>query len=291
MSRFILSEPVDYNSNNPHISSVGHIFHNFLTGFILSKLSNYELLYAPISNDSVRFESFLNFNSLFKNVDISQLKHYRLPVEFLNLSDQQLKVYLNEILSKLKQLPDNCLVTIGRDRFPGKLTKFYNLVKSDLQQAFWEKERVYPERYKKNKINVGVHIRRGDITKRGNLDRWLENDHYVNIINNIRKNIPNTLFHIFSHGEENDFLELKNEDILFHLNGSDVVSLNDMCFSDILVTGQSTYSILASYLNKNIVIYTPLKDYMHNWQDELVYTYDNINFTKVREGLTDIHNR
>ena len=291
MSRFILSEPVDYNSNNPHISSVGHIFHNFLTGFILSKLSNYELLYAPISNDSVRFELFLNFNSLFKNVDISQLEHYRFPVEFLNLSDQQLKVYLNDLLSKLKELPDNCLVTIGRDRFPGKLTKFYNLVKPDLQQAFWEKERVYPERYKKNKINVGVHIRRGDITKSGNLDRWLDNSHYVEIINNIRKNIPNTLFHIFSHGNEKDFQELKNEDTLFHLNGSDIVSLNDMCFSDILVTGQSTYSILASYLNKNIVIYTPLKDYMYNWQDELVYTYDNINFTKARESLTHIYNR
>ena len=64
-----------------------------------------------------------------------------------------------------------------------------------------------------------------------------------------------------------------------------------MCFSDILVTGQSTYSILASYLNKNIVIYTPLKDYMYNWQDELVYTYDNINFTKARESLTHIYNR
>ena len=290
MPRFIAYKPTEFNSNNPDTSSVGHIFHNFLTGFILSKLSNYELLYAPISNDSVRFESFLNFNSLFKTPDVSQLKQYRLPVEFCSpvtgyaeLSDQQHLVYLNKILDKLSPLNDTCLVNIGTDRFPGKLTEHYNLVKSDLQQAYWSKTRHYPERYDQDMVNVAIHIRRGDITKQANSDRWLENDHYVNIIKNIRKNVPNVLFHVFSQGEKKDFKEFDNEKVVFHLNGSDTKALNDMCFSDILVTGQSTFSILASYLTKNIVIYTPLKDYMHNWQDTLVYNYNNINFAKVKE--------
>jgi hypothetical protein len=292
MPRFIAYKPTQYNSNNPDTSSVGHIFHNFLTGFILSKLSNYELLYEPISNDSVRFESFLNFNSLFKTPDVSQLKQYRLPVEFCSpttgyaeLSDQQHLDYLNKILDELSPLNDNCLVVIGRDRFPGKLTEHYNLVKSDLQKAYWSKTRNYPERYDRDMVNVAIHIRRGDITKQRNLDRWLENDHYVDIINNIRKNIPNVLFHVFSQGEEKDFKEFHNEKVIFHLNGSDTNALNDMCFSDILVTGQSTFSILASYLNKNITIYTPLKDFMYNWGDDKVYNYKNINFDKINKFL------
>ena len=117
MPRLIAYKPTEFNSNNPDTSSVGHIFHNFLTSFILSKLSNYELLYSPISNDSVRFESFLNFNSLFKSPDISQLEQYRIPVEFCSpmtgyaeLSDQQHSVYLNKILEKLSPLSNNCLL-------------------------------------------------------------------------------------------------------------------------------------------------------------------------------------
>ncbi len=87
-------------------------------------------------------------------------------------------------------------------------------------------------------------------------------------------------FHIFSEGKQTYFEEIENEDVVYHLDGSDIETFRKLASIDTLVTGLSTFSILAAYLSDNQIIYHKLMNFTR-WESidnftDVNYYYNNI---------------
>jgi len=120
-----------------------------------------------------------------------------------------------------------------------------------IKECFWEnKER---DVYKNGKKNVAIHIRRSnphDLGQAG--DRITTPDeYYLRIMEYIRKKYNNAelLFHIYSQGNEEDFIKFVSEDVVLHIDEDIDTSFICMVGADILVTSPSSLSYVAALIS------------------------------------------
>lgn len=244
---------------------VGHQFHNWIIGFILADLSGSKLIQSPFTKRADRWETVLNFNT---NLPIKPKSNKIISLPMIELgndesynkdkAERNLKTWL-EIIEKAE---DETIFKTPFDMFPGVFCEKIIQYEDYLKKAYWDNKEKYD--FGTNKLNVGVHIRRGDINKAVNTNRWLELNDYSKIINHFRLN-NNTgkelVFHIFSEGTKDSFKELTNNDVILHLNGSDIQEFNKLISTDIIITGLSTFSILGAYLSDAKIYYNKLRNY------------------------------
>ena len=264
-----------YIQSQPHLrAGLGHQFHNWVLGMVLSKKFNCEFINTnfncKIRNGvkNVNWNDILNFNRDLKNLsDIKPKKVVNLPKLDLghntNLNNKQLENRLSIWGDIIKNNPDNTLFKLPFNQYIGVLSEFIHSECSDyLKECYWSKNKKYD--FNNDLTNVVVHVRRGDISKKSNTNRWIELSEYKKQINYIRKKYKKVKFHVLSEGDVNSFNMLKSDDVNLYINHDDLKSFNMMCSSDILVTGLSSFSILTSYLTKGLVFYNPLL-YFNKW--------------------------
>jgi hypothetical protein len=140
-----------------------------------------------------------------------------------------------------------------------------------LRKRFHSSQKENIPYFEKDRINVAVHIRRGDILI-CNRGRAFKDEYFLDIIENIRKMYPMAVFHIFSEGDEEEFIKFRSKDIKLHINEDLAMTFHAMVAADILVASQSTLSYTASILSKGI-IYSPKWRYpkLEHWI-EMEYT-------------------
>ena len=110
--------------------------------------------------------------------------------------------------------------------------------------------------FNNDSINIALHIRRSNLHD----DRHTDNDdnYFLEMMDYIRQSYSgNKIFHIYSQGEEKDFLHFENKDVIFHLNESIESTFLSMAMAKILVMSKSSFSYAAAMLNENIVYYLP----------------------------------
>lgn len=255
--KYIVTQP------NSH-GRLGHQFHNWSLGLVLSKLCDIQFIHTPFSGKSEKWESVFNFGRDFKFKPVNQ-NIIQLPTIDLghdpNFNIEIAKSNLDKWIKIINDSPDNTVFVIPYDTFPGFLSEKIIDFAPYLKECYWEGKSKY--QFDHNYHNIGLHIRRGDITKTGNANRWLELSDYNRLMNKLREmdyDKP-VKFHIFSEGNQSLFKELENTDVEFHLDGSDIEAFRMLASIDTLVTGLSTFSILAAYLSNNQVIYHKLMNF------------------------------
>lgn len=111
--------------------------------------------------------------------------------------------------------------------------------------------------FDKGRVNVAVHIRRGDVLDM-NLQGMLNSDeHYLAAMKKIRKLYPSAKFFIYSEGKEEQFARFKLNDVELHLNEDIKDTFHALVTADILVTSKSTFSYTAALLSDGVIFYTP----------------------------------
>ena len=110
--------------------------------------------------------------------------------------------------------------------------------------------------FNKQFVNVAVHIRRGDALDSGQGGMWNCNEHYLAVMDKIRKTNPRARFHIYSEGDPKQFMEFCSHDVEFHLNEDIRETFHALVSADILITSQSTFSYTAALLSKGVIYYT-----------------------------------
>jgi len=139
-----------------------------------------------------------------------------------------------------------------------------------IKKCFWEnKDR---DVFKNNKINIAVHIRRGNIHDKGKAGARITtpNEYYLNIMNGIRNKYKEhdkeLQFHIYSQGEMNNFAILQKEDVIFHLDEDICKTFTELVAADILLTSPSSLSYVAALISDGEIYY---KQFWHkprsNW--------------------------
>ncbi len=269
--KYIVTQP---NKN----ARLGHQFHNWSLGLVVSKLYGLEFVHTPFYGKSSKWEKVFNFgknfrvkNDLSNVVNLPKIELGHNPNFNLNIAKNNLGVW-GDIINNGE---DETLFVVPYDSFPGFLSE--NIIEWSpyLKECYWEDKVKY--KFDTNYLNIGLHIRRGDISKEGNKNRWLELSTYNNVMGYLRNKYQdkNIKFHIFSEGQEHYFSELVHDDVKLHLDGSDVEAFRMLSSVDILVTGLSTFSILSAYITDAPVYYFPLMNFTR-WDS--VYNYKNIEY-------------
>jgi hypothetical protein len=269
------------------MTGIGHCFHLWALGFILAKKYNCEFIHteftSKIRNKSTKdsWEKFLNFGCNLmgeKNININTIKKITLPRIDLGHKKNIKKEELNKLLSEwgdiINNSEDERLFILQQNQGIGILSEeIYPLLSDHLKKCYWSNNEKYD--FKNDLVNVVVHIRRGDIRKRNNSNRWLEISDYKKQLDFIRKKYGEVKFHVLSEGKHKDFDLIKNNDVKLYINHNDLDSFNMMCSSDILITGLSSFSVLASYLTKGLVFYNSLLNFTRWGNIENFYNIKN----------------
>ena len=123
-----------------------------------------------------------------------------------------------------------------------------------IKKCFWE-NKTKKLVFNNDKINIAVHIRRGNIHDRGQAGARITtpNEYYLNIMNGIRNKYKEhdkeLQFHIYSQGEMNNFAILQKDDVIFHLDEDICKTFIELVGADILVTSPSSLSYVAALIS------------------------------------------
>lgn len=151
---------------------------------------------------------------------------------------------------------------------------FHNQIEKNTPSDYYTQEirDLFRERYAltnkpelgwdKNKYHIAIHLRRGDVKKKLHPNRWIENETYKKVMDRLRIEsnvycVNNVQFHVYSEGNVNDFKELINSDVVFHLNEPVALSMHGMISADELVMGKSGFSYIAGLYSRGKVHYFP----------------------------------
>lgn len=262
------------------IAGIGHQFHNWCVGLIVSEMLGCEYLHTDINSEvrnkktNLDWSNFLNLNKGLKKVsEVKISKRVKLPNIDLGHDDFKNDDEINEVLAIWKKIisnnQENTLFIIPNNHYIGCLSKKIHNHSTFLKNNFWEnKEKKFID-----EKSIGIHIRRGDITKIKNKIRWRELSFYKKIISYLKEQYPKHKIYIFSEGKVSDFITLKEDNVYFKINENDLDSFLSLCSVDILVTGLSSFSIMAAYFNNGIIYYDKLKNFTM-WDN--IKNYKNI---------------
>ncbi len=254
-------------------AGIGHQLANYNAGVYFASFYGVKYAYPGFKNKE--WESFLGLGE--NEVSLRTLKKkgykvFRLPY-YENAEDQ--KMVRNIIASYSGQ----------RVVFLNELDQFY---KEQYGVAEYVKKKFNSAKargndkliYDPERLNIAVHVRRGDINVGNSSDsnlkkRWLDNDYFENVLENVIKKISEDdnfaaltgkkgckpAFYIFSQGSESDFESFrrfaKDGELHFCLDMEDKASFLHLVRADVLITSRSSFSYKPALISDGIRICPP----------------------------------
>jgi len=279
---------------------VGHQFHNWLAGWLLAKRYNLTFVHSPLCGRHIQnqIDSPVELWERFLGLGIGEVRAEDIDIntqvvqlpkiiwdecdwETCSVDHPSIKTLINHYDK------DEVVFECARDQFfvtdwsllnsnvlRNKFEQALSMIRSDRQEGKKDLYGNIDTTKKDNKIHVAIHIRRGDVTENGRYKvRWVPTDVYMNIMNQIAflYGSENVHFHIFSdetNGLKFMMMTLMGCKVDMQLWGSNVFeSFVQMVNADILVTGQSMFSVLAGHLCDNVVLARPWSPHWNNFPD------------------------
>lgn len=148
--------------------------------------------------------------------------------------------------------------------------RYLNLQKQILTKYRHSSKEMYPSYYNFNKVNIAVHIRRGDVYKH-RVNRFTDNEFYRDLLIDISSMLDSLQLepsiHIYSQGLREDFGVLNDLDLTFHLDECTYTTFYNLTSADILIMAKSSFSYAAALFSKAIKIYQP---FLHQPQQDWI---------------------
>jgi hypothetical protein len=150
--------------------------------------------------------------------------------------------------------------------FPNK----YSRIKSRFVEKYYASPKSgYDLQYEPNKVNVAVHLRRGDVNANNKFrDKFTDNRYIFDVLSKILEMVASlgdeSSICVYSEGEVEDFKELERLNPKFFLNISPFTTFHNLVCADVLVMSKSTFSYTAALLSKGIVFYESFRHQPQN---------------------------
>lgn len=263
--------------NTDHIDGFGSQYQRIYGTIALAYKYDCIYVYTPIKH-ILRLDSR---NSIEQVEDYFQIKN-----NFMNVND----IVYDEVIIRDSITEDDIFNNKNDKKILIKLMLPYNILDSNpsiyyscLPHLKSIKKNI--NIYNNNKLNIAIHIRRGDVINEPDNPRYIPIDFYIDKINIIQSTYPDSIIYILTEITENN----KNEFDIFKEN-SNIMLLNDIdtistfeyfCNADVLIISRSTFSYLAGIYNTKSVYYND--GFWHaklpNWK----------NIETLHEDLINIH--
>lgn len=256
-SRYLTGVP------NPY-AGIGHQLCNWNAALIFASKYNLNFVHHPLISKlkESKWEEFLGFGEgelLYEDViNKKSIKIVKLPRVRWNTNDTKGHFIVSEIINYAYP-GSNILFYIANDQS----VYDYTIVKDILRTKYWnnKKKNFLKCDFRQDKLNIAVHIRRGDILQMNKKDknfqqRWLDNTYFINIINTIKSQIyDNIVIHIFSQGKIADFSDFeKIGNVVYHLDEDEYKTFHNMILADILIVSPSSFSYFAGIISPGLKI-------------------------------------
>ncbi len=259
---------------------IGHQFQNWLVGYILANHYGLTFVHSPFCGNVIepqidvpvkQWEEFLGFGRGFitESQLPSNIEHVTLPYipwdesSWYNVTCDH-PIWKN-IIERHKN--ENVLFECAKDQFI--VLDWDKMDTKTLKDNYWHMRLSDPRMvsaFEYNKMNVVIHVRRGDVTEHGRYKvRWVSDEVYRNVMDKMRKPFPNVLFHIYSDGLEKDLSGLSGDDVVLHAQENIFSTFHHMVCADILMPGQSAFSVLAGHLCDGIILARPWSPIWNNF--------------------------
>jgi hypothetical protein len=283
---YVQPQLLNWSHGDESNSSIGHSMYNYISVLLFSKIAGLGFIHTDVEGYGKRFNNILNLKNKFQSINDINISE----TVIINQFDFRNNLHIEDCLNLIKKYNNKNNVLFKLDfnngnLFPGKLIQDSEWLMEIFSKSYFDSNKkvsIYEPYFN----NIAVHIRRNDITKNKNPDRWEDNEFYIKIINKLNKE-KDSKFFIISDGVLEDFTSItkkyKNLNIiklstsyasdesLFNqtfdskynliLGGKDTEIFHMLAQSDILVTGQSSFSTLCTYINKGKIIYTECKEF------------------------------
>ena len=224
----------------------------------LSRKYNIEYVHTPIEkiehlpDDYIdKLEKFFNFNKNFRSVDDIE---YQEEYEVYSPDKKYMTKLMNQATNKNILLKIKLPFTICDSN-----TSLYSNTIGDLRKMMQPRSLEYYENYKDVK-KIAIHIRRGDVNKDKNRDRYKRIGYYKNIIDKLNNKYDNSHFFIFTEINDKNKYEFdifKNYSNITILENRDLIdTIYHLINADIFVMGISSLSYVTALYNPNTVYYS-----------------------------------
>jgi hypothetical protein len=255
------------NSDGNHTEGIGAMSQFQIVCYTLSKLYNVEYYFTGFKNLThyqyfdITQEQWCKDITDFFNFPLSEVSD--LPRVSFHQLDETLEEFINN--------NDNIII----DFEPSYLMSFIDtyidnfevqdILKGLKDNIILKDELKY---FNKAKQNISIHIRKYtqtdcDLNPRREYFNKDKQHFYLELIKNL--DTPNTEFHIYSQGEEEDFDFLKGNNIFLHIEENPLISLYHMINSNILITANSSLSYIAHLIGSHEKCY--VRDtFFHKWK-------------------------
>lgn len=249
---------------NPY-AGIGHQLCNWNAVFIFANKYNLQFVHHPLVSKlkESNWEDFLGFGDgelLYDEIiKDKSIKRVNLPRLWWN-TDDPIGHYIVGKIINYAYPNSNILFQVASDQS----VYDYTVHRENIRTKYWNTRKKNPLKYdwRQDKLNIAVHLRRGDIMKMNKKEknfkqRWLDNAYFINIITTIKRLLPelNMDIHIFSQGNIVDFREFeKLENVVYHLDEDEYQTFHSMIVADILILSPSSFSYFAGLISKGLKI-------------------------------------
>ncbi len=285
---------------------IGHQFENWVVAWSLANCYGLKFVHAPFCGNFLEpqidvavkhWERFLGFGAgEIREHQLPDIRRVQLPLlpwgkdswDTIDCDNPTWK----DIIERHKD-DENILLECAKNQF---MRIDWPYVQSQtLKERYWkarEDNPPIPVVFDKSRMNVAIHIRRGDVSATSRAKaRWVSTNVYVTIINQIKELHGNhVLFHVYSDAVVNQLQEIAQiPDVVMHLREDIFSTFHHMVIADILVTGQSSLSSLAGHLCDNIKLVRPWAPFWERFPDGEKFITVNPDGKFNVEKLHDMH--
>jgi hypothetical protein len=226
-----------YYTITGHFVGFGAQYHAILSGIAYCNYKNYCYIHTPLkiiafNVDVSKANEFIGINTtLHQDNDICKIEEYPYA-DSVHYSTTPSIYYTDKVLKYIREC-------------------YYSTEKPDI-----------------GLIDIAIHIRRGDVSKTQNQERYIDNSYYQEIIKKLKIKYPTYTITIFSEGEYTDFNNLGLEENCFKLNAAVFETFHSLVCSKVLIQSCSSFSYAAGIINENIVYnYDFWHKKLDNWLD------------------------
>lgn len=260
-------------------AGIGHQMANYIGGYHYSEIYGVPHAYSGFK-DKI-WDNFFGFGE--GEVTVQELKKQGYKLRRIPYFDEvkDAKLIQNIIASYQGK---KIILQTELDQFYQKQYEVIPHIKKKFEDATARKQE--PKLYDSSKINIAVHIRRGDIVagqttgEETLTKRWLTNDYYENVVSNLCKvikegqldnlGIPRDkeiVLYLFSQGDPKDYqVYEKYASVKYCLDKDAMQSFLMMVRADILVTSKSSFSYKPALLSDGIRICPP--EFWHGYPED-----------------------
>jgi hypothetical protein len=225
----------------------------------LAESYGYKYVHTPIKqmehvspDEIIEIENFLQINSYYKKEEFITFDyvHY---ISNMEIESAILHFKSQPNTTNILLMINNPLTILDAN------TQLYNKVMPMLRNIKQSRDLIY---FKKDVINIAIHIRRGDVNKSQYPDRYLSTSYFKTIIDKLLDQTPTANVCIFTEITPENREEFNIFTNIKIISGGDILTtFEHLSNADILITSKSSFSYVAALYNENTVLYT---NFWHN---------------------------